>query len=86
MTYEVTQRSIQDWIMNLFKDEAWGDPKDYDLIITREWKDFDTKYSVMPRPKAWITEEMWIAYEETDIKLQDLYSDNDITVENDEPF
>lgn len=45
---EITQNTIKDQIFALAKDEDFGDPKWYDLKITRSWKDLETKYQVKP--------------------------------------
>ena len=45
---EITQNTIKDQIFALAKDEDFGDPKWYDLKITRTGKDLETKYQVKP--------------------------------------
>lgn len=49
--WEITQRGIQEAIADLYQDEDWGDPKDYDLKIKREGERLETKYSVIASPK-----------------------------------
>jgi hypothetical protein len=48
--FEITQVGIRRTIENLNKDEAWGDPKNYDLSITRTGEGMDTEYTVVPTP------------------------------------
>lgn len=48
--FEITQVTIRRTIENLYKDEAWGDPKKYDLSITRTGEKFDTVYTIVPTP------------------------------------
>jgi len=45
------QASIKNALYALDQDEAWGDPTQYDVIITRTGSGFDTSYAVMPRPQ-----------------------------------
>ena len=47
---ELTQVSIRKIIENLYKDEAWGDPKEYDITITKSGEGFDTEYTTVPNP------------------------------------
>jgi hypothetical protein len=46
---ELTQVSIRDEIQSLIKDKDWGDPREYDLVVTR-YEDEKTSYSVKPKP------------------------------------
>lgn len=48
--FEITQVSIRRTIENLNKDEAWGDPKNYDISITRTGEGMETEYTVVPTP------------------------------------
>jgi len=45
---EITQRGIQKSIMALQRSEAWGDPREYDIEITREGEGLETRYSLIP--------------------------------------
>ena len=47
---EITQSSIQNAIRALVQNPKWGDPKKYDITITRSGSGFDTEYTVMPNP------------------------------------
>jgi len=50
---EVTQKQIQNGIKDLVDDEAWGDPKQYDIAVTRNGSGFDTEYltkGIPPKP------------------------------------
>lgn len=49
--FNITQRSIQNAILALSKNEDWGNPKNYDITITKEGDSMmDTKYTIMPSP------------------------------------
>lgn len=71
---EITQATIQQAINNLVKDEDWGDPKQYDIKITRTGEGFDTTYSVSPKPAKPLSSEIGQAYENKKINLEALYS------------
>ena len=49
---EVTQRGIQNALLELKDDEQWGDPKRYDVTVNREGEGLETSYTVIPRPPA----------------------------------
>jgi hypothetical protein len=70
---EITQKGIQDSIYNLYKDEDWGDPTDYDLKITKEGEGMDTKYAVVASPKKELTDDMKKAYKDASIYLEALF-------------
>lgn len=76
-TWQITQASIRDAIQGLIMDEAWGDPKQYDLKIVRTGEKLDTNYSVIPRPKTEITQEMAQSFAEADIDLNMLYTNEE---------
>lgn len=50
--FEITQKTIQDSIMTLYRTSDWGDPKDYDIIINKQGDGMDTAYSVQGAPKS----------------------------------
>jgi hypothetical protein len=70
---EVTQRSIQQAIMTLYKDEDFGDPKGYDIKVTRTWKELDTKYQVMWLNKSDQAPEITQKYLDAWIRLDALF-------------
>ena len=74
---EITQNTIKKAIFDLYKDSDWGDPKEYDIKISRK-KEWDiTKYSVVPSNKSEPTKEMMEAYINADIKLEKLMTNED---------
>jgi hypothetical protein len=73
---ELTQSSIQKAILSLINDEDWGDPKGYDIKITRTGDGLDTEYAVTPRPKKDIPSEAVEAFESTPLHLEALYEGN----------
>lgn len=58
--------------MDLYKNEDWGDPKNYDLKITRDGDGMETKYSVLPRPAKDVDPEIMTAYLDANIDLEAL--------------
>lgn len=59
---EITQPSIQKAIMAYYAHKSYGDPKWYDLTITRTGKDMDTRYAIIALPPV-----------PTDVKIMDIY-------------
>ena len=50
---EITQKTIRTAIQAYVDNEAWGDPKTYDLVITRTGKEMqDTEYTVVANPHS----------------------------------
>jgi len=70
---QINQSTIQSAITNLVKDEDWGNPKNYDLKITRTGEGFDTEYAVNPKPAKAVTEEVAQKYADSKIKLEALF-------------
>ena len=48
--------SIFKSIQALWRNEEWGDPGEYDITVERVGSDMDTKYTVVPSPKAPLSE------------------------------
>lgn len=48
---QVTQKTIMSSLMGLFDSKAWGEPRGYNIVVTRAGEGFDTEYAVMPEPK-----------------------------------
>lgn len=69
----ISQKSVQTDMLNLINDADWGNPKDYDIKVTRTGEELSTKYQVSPKPKKPISEEMTKAYDQAKINLEDLY-------------
>src|SRR3990167_11450775 len=53
---EVTQKGIQKTLRALAKDEDWGTPLNYDIVVVREGKDKNTTYSLNPKPAKKLVE------------------------------
>lgn len=74
---EITQKGIQRAITALARNQKWGDPKEYDIVVSRTGEGMETEYVVQPNPKEEIPTEIKNAYESTDIKLDALYTGDD---------
>ena len=46
------QSTIKQAIYSLSENEKWGNPNDYDLVITKTGSGMETRYSIMPEPKT----------------------------------
>lgn len=74
---EVTQKGIQDAILALYKDQDRGDPKGYDIKVTKEGEGMDTKYAVAPWKLELASDEATKAYKDASIYLEALYDGED---------
>lgn len=63
--------------MNLINDADWGDPREYDLKITRTGDALETKYTVSPKPKKDLPEAAKFEFELMNIKLEKLLTGED---------
>lgn len=70
--WEITQSSIKKAIFNLWKDPDFGDPKNYDIKITREGKWLDTKYQIVPL-NSWVFANKPVLDEVKTIRLEELF-------------
>lgn len=74
---EVTQTSIQNALGDLVLNEDWGDPKGYDITVTRKGEKLDTEYTVQPSPAKPLSPAIASAYEHKDVKLEALFEGKD---------
>lgn len=74
---EITQKSIQQKIRGLAKDTDWGNPKNYDIVISKSGKSLTTKYEVQPKPAKPLEASISKLFKETYINLDALYSGDD---------
>jgi hypothetical protein len=75
---ELTQKSIMTAMKALIDNPKWGNPKNYDITITRKGSTMqDTEYTVMPNPSTQLEEGIKNQYESKVINLDALYSGND---------
>jgi hypothetical protein len=74
---EVTQKQVMNGLKALVDNEDWGDPKGYDIVITRSGSGFDTEYQVTPKPRADMPSEATDAFMARPVNLEALYSGGD---------
>jgi len=82
---EITQKSIMKSIQALTKDEDWGSPKDYDIVVTREGEGLETEYQVNPKPKKDMDAGIKRFYKDLNINLKALFKNGD-PFSNEEPI
>lgn len=70
---EITQAKIRGGIQALYSSEDWGDPKDYDITITRTGQKLETDYVVQPSPKRAIDKGVLEEYADLAIDLNALF-------------
>jgi hypothetical protein len=74
---EITQVTIQDEMHGLLRDEDWGDPRGYDLVVakTGEGK-MGTKYNVKPKPHKELDKGILKLYEDMTINIESVFDNN----------
>lgn len=74
----IIQKSVMKAMRALEVDEDWGDPKQYDLVVTRQGTTKeDTEYQTQPKPKSELDKGIVKFYEDLDINLEALFSGGD---------
>lgn len=71
---ELTQSSIMGAIKALVDNEDWGDPKGYDITVTRTGQKLETEYTVQPSPHKELSEEEKTLVNENPVNLEALFS------------
>ncbi len=74
---EITQKTIMGQIKAYVDNEAWGNPKTYDLVITRTGEGMDTEYNTVANPHTNLSTDIASIYENTPIDLNLLYTNGD---------
>lgn len=74
---QITQKGIQKSIRALTKDTDWGNPKGYDLVVTREGEGLDTEYQVNPKPHSELDPGIIQFYKDSNINLEALFTGDD---------
>ena len=74
---EITQATIQGPLEDLVTSEDWGDPKEYDITITKKGQKLDTEYTVMPSKPSAVPIEAGRAYRALRIDLEKLFDGGD---------
>ena len=74
---ELTQSTIMGAIEALVKNEDWGDPKNYDITISRVGDGMETEYATMPSPHKTAPVEATQSYADMTIHIKKLYTGDD---------
>jgi len=74
---EIKQKGIQTAIQSLVKNPKWGDPKKYDIVVTRSGQGIETEYSTVPDPKEEVDEGIVQLYKDIPINLNALFDGED---------
>lgn len=69
---QITQRSVQTGIMDLYKDPDWGDFSNYDIKVTKTGSGLLTKYSVLAAPHKELTEDEQAMVDASEIDINAL--------------
>jgi hypothetical protein len=70
---EITQVSIMNALNEYLHDEAWGDPKNYDVVVGKTGEKLNTKYTIMAKPPKELCAEAAEAYMSTPLNLKALF-------------
>lgn len=75
---ELTQKSILRAIEALARNEDWGSPLEYNITVSREGENMDTKYQVTPSPKNEMPEEATTAFADLkDFNIERMFEGGD---------
>jgi hypothetical protein len=74
---EITQKKVMKAIKALVDNPKWGDPKGYDISVTRSGKGFETDYVTMPSPHSVLSPEIEQLYKNVTINLEALFESTD---------
>jgi hypothetical protein len=70
---ELKQVTIQEQLKALVDNQKWGNPKNYDITITRTGEGLGTEYTVMPNPHSELPANVLDDYVKMNIHLEALY-------------
>lgn len=76
---ELTQKGIMKTMQSYIKNPKWGNPRDYDFIVTRTGSGMDTEYAITVNPKAPIEQSITDRFTKMKVDLEALFT-------NDDPF
>lgn len=74
---QIHQASIRKAILPIVQNKKWGDPKEYNLVITKTKDGGKTTYSVTPEPKEKLDKSITDRFESMNIDLNALYEGKD---------
>lgn len=74
---EITQSVIQEGIIKLLQDDDWGDPRNYNIKISKTGQGTDTKYAVIPTLPSPMSPDVSAAIASTPVNLNALFCGSD---------
>lgn len=74
---EVTQKSVMNGIKALVDNKKWGDPKGYDITVTKSGEKLTTEYAVMPNPHSPISNLAGEEFMSKNVNLEALFEGGD---------
>lgn len=74
---ELTQKGIMKKMQAYIKNPSWGNPKNYDITVTRSGAGLNTEYEVMANPHKPLDSKITAQYENMKVNLNALYEGND---------
>lgn len=75
---EITQKTIMTPMKALIDNPKWGNPKNYDITITRKGTTKnDTEYAIMPNPQGEVSAEIKKAFAARPVNLEALFTGAD---------
>lgn len=77
---QITQKTIQQAIESLARNEDWGSPLEYNITINQQGKDLETKYIVNPSPHTALKDdvkEAWRQVQENGFDITRIFDGED---------
>lgn len=74
---ELTQKGLMKAIQAYVKNPKWGNPKGYDITVTRTGSGLDTEYSITPNPHSPLDAKIASQYANMNVNLNALYENGD---------
>jgi hypothetical protein len=74
---QITQKTLINSITDLAKNEDWGDPRNYDIVVTKSGDGLETKYSLMPSPAKPLPKEVEEEFKAMTVDLDALFDNGD---------
>lgn len=74
---ELTQKVIMKTMQSYIKNPKWGNPREYDFIVTRTGSGLDTEYAIAVNPKAPVEQSILDRFSKMKVDLEALFVNED---------
>jgi hypothetical protein len=74
---EITQQTLMTQLFKFIKDDEYGDPKDYDIKISKKGQGKDTEYSLLASPPRPVSKDIATSFEGVVCNLRALFDGED---------